>query len=429
MTDLQNVNFKPENTLPTAKTEISEEAKFAASVKATLAKADALLKGKINTADAANQDGDTLHISGSNKQKTTVTQRIYNAFQIGIDQAKNLISSVDGMKPYAQGSGWETFPERGITEGQKSNDSAAVKNVQWGKGLNEDYTPHSSEEGVKGEQTFIKGNKDGGIDRKESELAIQQLEWDKGLAQKGSAKSDYTPGQQINAANNAENLLHSIHDKQGNIRPEFDINNNKVFDVKDAETLANLVDETGNGKVVLSADDLDRATNDYIMNGVTYKEPAASKSELSEYKGDFTGQQVAQYFNFAANTPKGQENDVTTHNLTLDEAKTTDKKLQQIAQMKTSKPEQFKAELAKTGISEKNFDSVVEFSRQMLVNDAKLHNALMQQFRGEVEGAVTTADMNYASNTKEPEADPKESSDFFYLNNNEIKHIVKNYGK
>lgn len=84
------------------------------------------------------------------------------------------------------------------------------------------------------------------------------------------------------------------------------------------------------------------------------------------------------------------------------------------------------AERAKTGIQEKNFDSIVEFSKQMMVNDARLFNAMSNQFRGDFEGVVTAADLGYACNTKEPEVDPNESKDFFYLNNNEIKHILRN---
>lgn len=414
MTDRVNLKFTPENLVPTTKSEISEEAKFSATVKNTLAQAEAALNNRVSTADATNQDGDTLHLSGSTKQQTT-RQKIYLAFQMGVDQAKNLINSLDGMKSYDKSTGWAGYPERGITEGPQANDPKAVEKAQWGRGLDDDYTPHSPVEGVSGKNTFIKGKTDGGIDRTEAELGIQQLTWDES---KGAG----------NSAGNAKNLLHAIHDKQGKIHPEFDINNNGVFDARDAEKLATLVDDTGTGKPVLSSDDLDQATTDYIMNGRTYKESLASESELREYNRDFTGQQVMQYFNFAAKTPVGQENDVTKHNLTLDEAKTADTQLQQLAGLRNSNPGQFKAELANTGISENNFDSALEFSRQMLANNGKLHGALMQQFRGDVEKAVSAADMGYAANTKEPEADPNEAKDMFYLNRNEIHHIVKNYG-
>lgn len=425
MADKVNTNFQPQNLIPTTAKEISEENQFQASVNSTLAKAEALLNGKVQSADAANQDGDTLHLSDSNKKQPTTRERIYLAFQMGVDQAKNLIKTADGMKSYDKSTGWAGYPERGITDGPKAGDAKATQQVQWGKGLNEDYTPHSSVEGVEGEQTFIKSNTDGGIDRNESELAIQQLVWDESIIQK-SASAD-TRESQLNAAGNAKNLLHNIHDKQGNVHSEFDINNNNVFDAEDAEKLATLVDETGDGQAILSSDDLDQATTDFIMKGVTHKQPLANDSELAEYKGDFTGQQVMQYFNFAAKTPAGQENDIRTHNLTLAEAKSADRELQQIAQLRTSDPAQFEATLTRAGISENNFDQILEFSRQMLTNDGKLHGALMQQFRGDVDNAITTTDMGYAANTKEPETDPNEAKDMFYLNNNEIKHIVKNY--
>lgn len=254
MTGPEHITFTPGNALPKTPQEALESQKFDAMVQRTLAETDRAIKESAACANASNCDGDTLTINGKgNNLSRNTPNKLYYAFQVGVDYVKTLIDSADGMRKYTNNPSWSTFPERGIVNSPKANDPKAVQEAQWGKGFNDDYTLHSPVDGVSGDNTFIKGQKDGTMDGQERNLASQQLEWDK------------DKGINPHAAGNAQNLLQSLFDSNGQIRPEFDTNRNGKFDQEDAETLSKLVDESGTGKPILSSDDLDKASKDYIL--------------------------------------------------------------------------------------------------------------------------------------------------------------------
>lgn len=183
-----------------------------------------------------------LNVSTNNIVYKPNTPNIYAPFKIPVNiVSKNLVNAADGMIPYDASSppSWQNFPQR-----NSYIDSAGFK---------QDLT-------LNGGHTFNKVVGDNGIDYREKNLAATQLAYD--------AQNIYPSGTPENTAvRHALNLLSSIflgplyEMYAGRIRPEFDVNQNGIFDAQDATTLATLDGD----QLTLSSADLDIASSNQVM--------------------------------------------------------------------------------------------------------------------------------------------------------------------
>lgn len=196
-------------------------------------------KSNINFAGKSLKGKDTVSFK-SNPQVVMVPD-LYPPFQIGLDMIKNnFIKAIDGMIPYG--------PE-------------APADLQgFPQGNSYHYAPgFKADLNLNGETTFNKGVQDGGIDPMERTLALNELDY--------CTNEMYAPGtQENNSCLNAKNLMLSLFagpmfgPLAGRLKPEFDVNNNGIFDAQDADALAKLDGDATS----LSKTDLDMASANFV---------------------------------------------------------------------------------------------------------------------------------------------------------------------
>lgn len=298
-------------------------------INSLLGQADEFLNKMPGFIDSVNQSmkESEERTKGANTPAFDVADR---SFKVPLEKIESLIDAADGFKNSPQ---WPGFPQR--------TDDISQDEL-WGQAFKEDVSLFNYASFARDEQKI-----DGGLDYQEQQMAASQIAYD---TQPETPRK--TVGITDETSKNVKNLLHTVFNpREEKINPEFDVNNNGIFDRVDARALIRFDAEGQHGitkDLVSAASDIMASDNmlaiqeAFVMKGTKVQagNGPTDKINYTAYKDSFSAETFNQLIQKEGSVYRAfSDFGITIPYITMDKLKEADNKLTTSSDLSPNDPQ------------------------------------------------------------------------------------------